>query len=50
MAQIWNTEQPGESATHEYDAKENIMNIAWSKEFKDWVMIALDSSIQTLKV
>jgi len=50
LAQIWETDKQGDTAKLEYDAKERIVNMAWSKEFKNWIMIALDTQIQTLKV
>ena len=50
MAQIWEAEKQNDTAKLEYDAKERIVNMAWSSEFKNWIMIALDSQIQTLKV
>lgn len=50
MAQIWETDKQNENAKLEYDAKERIVNMAWSKEFKNWIVIALDTQIQTLKV
>lgn len=50
MAQIWEAEKQNDTAKLEYDAKERIINMAWSSEFKNWIMIALDTQIQTLKV
>jgi len=50
LAQIWEAEKQNDTAKLEYDAKERIINMAWSSEFKNWIMIALDSQIQTLKV
>jgi hypothetical protein len=43
LAQIWDADKQAETAKLEYDAKERIVNMAWSKEFKNWIMIALDS-------
>lgn len=45
LAQIWDADKPGDLAKLEYDAKERIVNMAWSKEFKNWIMIGLDHSI-----
>ncbi len=42
LAQIWDADKQKEAAKLEYLAEDKIVNMAWSKEFKNWIMIALD--------